>query len=140
MFEIILTGVLFALIVIFDAVKDVLRDRYDGSFFDRHPKLFPKDWWDARISWNKKWVLDENGDPKLDENGERIPKKFLGIDIPDAFTDGWHFIKLLLWTSLIIIIAINLTLYGFILNFVILSAIYLFLWWLWYDVILIDKK
>ena len=137
---IILVFILFALIVILDAAKDVLKSRFDGSFFDKHPKLFPKKWWDARISWKNKWVLDEDGNPKLDKYGERIPKKWLFINIPDAFTDGWHFLKFILWTSLIIITAINLPLYGFLFNFVILSGIYLFFWWLFYNVIFLGGK
>lgn len=90
-FTLILPIILFILIVICDAAKDVIKSRWDGSFFDKHPKLFPKKWWDSRLSWKNKWVLDENGEIKLDENGERIPKKLFGIiDFPDAFTNGWH--------------------------------------------------
>jgi len=140
MFELIITFVLFILIVEFDAAKDVLRDRFTGSFFDKHPKLFPPKFFNAAISWKNKWVLDADGNPKLDKDGNRIPKKWLGIDIPDAFTDGWHFIKLMLWTALITVVAINLTLFGFILNFVILSAIYLFFWWLFYNVWFLGGK
>jgi len=140
MFVIILTGILFSLIVVFDAAKDVIKDRFDESFFNKHPKLFPKKWWDARISWKNKWVLDADGNPKLDDKGNRIAKKILGIDIPDAFTDAWHFIKLLLWASLIISLAINLTLFGFFINFLILSAIYLFLWWLSYNIWFLGGK
>ena len=137
---VILIFILFALIVILDAAKDVLKSRFDGSFFDRHSKLFPKKWWDSRISWKNKWELDENGEIKLDKYGERIPKKIFGIDMPDAFTNGWHFLKFILWTSLIIITAINLPLYGFLLNFGILSGIYLFFWWLFYNVIFLGGK
>lgn len=138
--EIILPLILFILIVIFDATKDVLRDRFTGSFFDKYPKLFPPEFFNAALSWKNKWVLDENGNPKLDGDGNRIPKKWLGIDIPDAFTDGWHFVKFLLWTSLIILVALNLVLFGVILNFLLLSGIYLFVWWLFYDKLLLSKK
>lgn len=140
MFEIILIFVLFVLIVIFDAAKDVLKSRFDGSFFDKHPKLFPKKWWDSRVSWKNKWELDENGEIKLDKDGNRIPKKILGIDVPDAFTNGWHLIKFFLWTTLIVITAFALPLYGFFINFVILSVIYLFFWWLFYNVIFLGDK
>ena len=137
----ILPIILFIFIVIIDAAKDVLEKRFDGSFFDRHPKLFPKKLWDVRLSWKNKWVLDENGEIKLDRNGKRIPKKWFGrFDIPDAFTDGWHGIKLLLWLFLIIAIAINFPLFGFIFNFLILSGIYLFFWWLSYNVWFLGGK
>lgn len=135
------TIILFILIVIFDATKDVLRDRFSGSFFDKHPKLFPPKFFNAEISWKNKWVLDENGNPKLDGEGNRIPRKWFGkISIPVALTDAWHFIKFLLWTTLIAIVAINSTLFGFILNFLLLSGIYLFIWWLFYDKLLLSKK
>lgn len=138
--EVIIPIILFTLIVIFDAAKDVLESRFAGSFFDKHPELFPKEWF-GPYSWKNKWVLDENDNPKLDEYGERIPKKWFGlIDIPDAFTDGWHLIKFFLWTALITITAINLPLFGFLLNFVILSAIYLFLWWIFYNKIFLYGK
>ena len=139
--EVIISIVIFSLIVVFDAAKDVLKDRFVGSFFDKHSKLFPKKYWYAFESWKNKWVLDENGNPKLDEKGNRIPKKWFGlIDIPDAFIDGWHLIKFFLWTSLIIITAINLPLFGFLLNFIILSAIYLTLWWIFYNKIFLYGK
>jgi len=140
-FEIILPIILFSLIVIFDAAKDVLKSRFGGSFFDTHPKLFPPKFWDAAISWKNKWVLDEDGNPKLDKDGNRIPKKWFGfLDIPDAFTDAWHLIKFFLWLFLIIMTAINLPLFGFILNFLILSGIYLFFWWLSYNVWFLGGK
>lgn len=140
-FTLILPIILFILIVICDAAKDVIKSRWDGSFFDKHPKLFPKKWWDSRLSWKNKWVLDENGEIKLDENGERIPKKLFGIiDFPDAFTNGWHLVKFFLWTFLIFITAVNLPLFVWYVNFVILSGIYLFFWWLFYNQIFLYGK
>lgn len=139
--NIILTILLLILIVICDASKDVLKSRFNGSFFDKHPKLFPRKFWYAPETWKNKWVLDENGNPKLDENGNMIPKKWFGlIDIPDAFTDGWHFIKFILWTALILALSINLELFIWYINFVLLSFIYLFIWWLFYDIILLYNK
>ena len=133
-FTIIIPIVLFTLIVIFDATKDVLKDRYDGSFFDKHPKMFPRSYWEPSISWKNKWVLDENGVIKTDAKGMRIHKKmFWGLSFPDAFSDGWHFVKFFLWTALILVTAINLPLFVWYINFVILSALYLTVWTIFYD-------
>ncbi len=139
--KIILSIILFSLIILFDAAKDVLRDRYDNSFFDKHPNLFPRKFWYVLMSWKNKWEVDENNNIKLDEKGNRIPKKWFGlIDIPDAFTDGWHLIKFFLWIALISMLAINLPLFGFTLNFIILSIIYLFLWWIFYNKLFLCGK
>jgi len=140
LFEVILIVILLILIDFCDAAKDKMSFHWATSIFAKYPKLFPPQFWNPAISWKNKWVLDENGEPKLDENGKRIPKKWHGIDIPDVFTDGWHALKGIGWTAILVIGAINLPLFGFILNFVILSAIYLFFWWLFFDVLLVAKK
>lgn len=141
MFEIILIIILLILIDFCDAARDKMSFHWGISIFAKYPKLFPPQFWNPATSWKNKWVLDENGEPKLDDKGNRIPKKWFGIiDIPDVFTDAWHVLKGIGWTAILVIAAINLPLYGFILNFVIVSAIYLFFWWLFFDVLLVAKK
>lgn len=139
--DIILAIVLLILMVFCDASRDRLSYFWSESIYAKYPKLFPQKFWNPTLSWKNKWVLDENGNPKLDENGDRIPKKWFGlIDIPDALTDGWHVLKAISWTAILIIIAVNLIWFSPIVNFLILSAIYLITWWLFFDILLNTKK
>ena len=73
-----ITLILIALEGFFNSVMDTLKDHYSSSIF----KNWDEDFWNPAISWQNKYKTW----------------------IPDAFTDGWHWVKL--FDIVIILLAI----------------------------------
>lgn len=84
------------------AVQDTVKHHFEASTFYQPgttKKKFGFDWnWWYRSLWTNKWMLDENGNVLLDENGNRIPRLtkiwFLKWQFVQIY-DAWHFYKML---------------------------------------------
>lgn len=101
---------------------DSIAHRYPQSIFFRWGFLRETRFFGFREFWkrdgSRKYI---GGDPR---NGR---KKFLGIVIPPAFFDGWHFWKMIMVGSVITLAAANVA------QYVIYSVAWNLLWWLIYD-------
>lgn len=93
----VLTYFLIAMAAVMNAVMDVITHRFYGSVFDKW-YLFNNSFWDARTSWANKYI---DGDP------DKGRKKFLGLNLHPAFTDGWHLCKSLMIIFLCLAIVIS---------------------------------
>lgn len=114
---------------------DSIKHRYNQSIFFKWRWLR-----DTRFfGYREFWKFDDEArrrrfrgnDPSLGR------KKILGITVAQAFTDGWHFWKMIMVGG-IIWIAAEAVYYSIGVNFwllyVLLSAFWLLAWWLMYDV------
>ena len=84
------------------AVQDTVKHHFSESvFYDPETTEtkfgFNKHWW-FRSLWTNKWMLDENGNVLLDENGNRIPRTTKILFFEWQFVqiyDAWHYYKML---------------------------------------------
>jgi hypothetical protein len=79
-----------------NAGMDSLRHNFIMSFAHN----WDRDFWDPEISWKNKYVDGDPANPR---------RKFLGIIIPAAFTDGWHLLKMFMLGFLFIAMSLNVT-------------------------------
>lgn len=117
---------LFGIILISNWAMDSLRFRYSQSIFNRWRWLRETRFFGYREFWrsDKEALLRrfKNHDPAQGR------KKILGITIPQAFFDGWHFWKSIMVTAICALAAANLVV------FLVLGAAWLLVWWLLYDI------
>lgn len=117
---------LFGIIFFSNWAMDSIRFRYFQSIFNRWRWLRETRFFGYREFWrsdattlNRKY---RGGDPA---NGR---KRFLGVVLPAALFDGWHFWKSIMVTAICALAAANLE------AFLFLGAGWLLGWWLMYDV------
>lgn len=109
---IILNLFCFAMIVVCNAVCDVLANFYGKSVFTKWDEKF----WNPKVSYVNKW---KNGDEKQGE-------KYLGSStIFSLFTDGWHRVK----AGMVIFIIFTAVTYTPIFAWYVNVLIYLVMWY-----------
>lgn len=97
-----------ALAMIMNAAMDALDHNYSTSFAAKWKKEF----WNPVLAWVYKYELDENGNPKKDENGNYIRRRvwwwFGGLfPLHGMFTSGWKLCKVLMIGFILIAVALR---------------------------------
>lgn len=118
--------VIFAIVYFANWSMDSLRFRYHASIF------YKWDWLRETkfFGYKEFWKSDQDAMLRRFKNNDPLQgrKTILGVVIPQAFTDGWHFWKMFLVTGICILAANGIK------SFIIIGALWLILWWLMYDV------
>lgn len=123
---IFLSYILVILAAVFNAVMDTLIHHHPTSVFKSHKTGF---WADAlETSWKNKYI---DGNPM---KGHK--KLFWIINVPDAFTDGWHLSKSLMIIALIASIVLYNPLFGIWIDFFALGLTWNLTFNFFYNVIL----
>lgn len=121
----ITSSILFIVVLFSNWCMDSIKFRYSESIFFRwrwlrETKFFGyKEFWKSdHTTRNRKYK---------DEDPQKGRKQFLGITLPQALYDGWHF-----WKSCMVI-AICLMAAHDVSSFLMFGALWLIVWWLLYD-------
>jgi len=120
-------NIAFFFIILFASWSmDSIRFRYEQSIYWRWCWLRQTRF----FGWRDFWRSDQYSQFRKYKNGipEHGRKKFLGIIIPQAFLDGWHFWKMILVGAIMFLVSAN------ILQFSIFSVVWNLVWWLIYDI------
>jgi hypothetical protein len=83
---VILSSLLFCVAAMFDAGKDSITHHYNTSF--AHALSLDEGFWNPSQSWLNKYV---DRDPS--KGRRKINLLLFELDVPAAFTDGWHLLK-----------------------------------------------
>lgn len=120
-----MSGIMLVIIIFAFAMQDIINHYPSTAFpFLKDGKL--KRW--LLNDWTSKYV---NGDPNQGR------KKFyimgIGIIIPVAVLDGWHFFRFILIMAILVNNALMLLPINFFLTFIVQSVIYLIAWYIFYE-------
>lgn len=83
---------------VFEGSADVIQFHYNGSVFQDLGE-----WW--KHDWTRKYEKAPDGSIILDEAGNLVRKKIWIFPIPVVILDGWHFMKLLVILSYIVLVS-----------------------------------
>lgn len=124
--------ILIAIAAICNSIQDTLAHHHSVSVFSKHKKGF---WSDAtEESWKNKYRNWDNGD-------KRIRKWIFGLfNLPAAFTDAWHFFKSTLIVILILAVVLYQPVFGKLIDFFVLGAVWNLVFLAFYKYLLIIKK
>jgi hypothetical protein len=121
-----LSYLLVILAALFNSVMDTLIHHHDTSIFKNYKTGF---WADAlETSWRNKYI---DGDPT---KGHK--KLFWIINVPDAFTDGWHLSKSFMIVALIAAVVLYKPLINVYVDFILLGCLWNLTFNLMYNYIL----
>ena len=127
MIHIIIILLLVSISAVAKAIMDTLQFHYSKSIFEAHNDNY----WDASISWVRKYSDVER----------RIRKKWFNlIPIPVLFTDGWYLFQSIFLTSLFLVIGLHTPVINWIVDFLILRVFFGIIFYVFYTYILIKNN
>lgn len=124
--------ILIALAAICNSIQDTLAHHHSVSVFSKHKKGF---WSDAtEESWKNKY--------KNYDSGDRSRKKWLfGLfNLPVQFSDAWHMVKSLTIIILVLAVVLYQPVFGKLIDFFVLGAVWNLVFLAFYKYLLIIKK
>jgi hypothetical protein len=123
--------ILIALSALCNALMDVSQFHYSTSILTKFNK---PQYFNGEISWENKYVDWRNGD-------KRMRKWFFGLfNIPAAFTDFWHIAKSIMIVLFILAIVLYEPVFGILIDFFVLGAIWNLVFLAFYKKILVVRK